>query len=395
MPGPLNGIRVLDFTIAQQGAYATLLLADMGAEVIKVEQPGRGEVGRMLGIDRNSGFSCYFLAINRGKKGLAVDITKPAGRDLVLRLSRDCDIVAHNFRPGVMEKLGLGYDAFRAENAGVVYACASAFGSKGPLGRKPGNDILAQAMSGIMSVTGETEAPNPMGAAIADHVGALTFAVGIIAALFHRQRTGRGQQVETSLLGSMMAAQSWELTHYMMTGELPRKAGRGHTHLPWMWYTYRTADGWLCLGGVTPDRLPGFWQAIGLDLMSTDERFDSIGKLIRNRDDLNKLLDEHFSQRPTGHWLPALEAADIFCAPVLNYEQVTSHEQVAANGFAVQTDHRKAGRTRIIPTPIAFSETPVDSTHPEPALGEHTEELLRTMGCEEADLNDMRAASVI
>jgi crotonobetainyl-CoA:carnitine CoA-transferase CaiB-like acyl-CoA transferase len=395
MPGPLNGIRVLDFTIAQQGAYATLLLSDMGAEVIKVEQPGRGEVGRMLGMDRNTGFSCYFLAINRGKKGLAVDITKPVGRDLVLRLARECDIVAHNFRPGVIEKLGLGYEAFKAEKPDVIYACASAFGSMGPLGRKPGNDILAQAMSGIMSVTGEAGAPNPMGAAIADHVGALTFTVGIMAALFHRQRTGQGQRVETSLLGSMMAAQSWELTHYMMTGELPGKAGRGHTHLPWLWYTYRTADGWLVLGGVTPDRLPGFWEAIELDIMSSDERFDSIGKLIRNRDDLNKLLDEHFSHKPTEHWLPRLESADIFCAPVLNYEQLTRHKQVALNGYTLKTDHRKAGPARVVPTPIAFSETPVDSTRPEPALGEHTEEILRGLGCADTDLGEMRAVNVI
>lgn len=377
MPGPLDGIRVLDFTIAQQGAYATLLLADMGAEVIKVEPPGRGEVGRLLGMDRRTGFSCYFLAINRGKKSLALNITTPGGREAVLRLGRDCDIVAHNFRPGVMERLGLGYDAFKAENAGVIYTSASAFGTKGPMGKKPGNDILAQATSGLMSVTGETDAPTPTGAAIADHVGALTFAVGILAALLHRQRTGVGQQVETSLLGSMMAAQSWELTHYLMTGEKPGKAGRGHTHLPWMWYTYRTADGWLAIGGVDPSRLEGFWAAIALPLMGNDERFDSIGKLVRNRDELNALLDDHFSTRRTAEWLPALEAADIFCAPVLDYEELTSHKQVAANGYIVETEHRKNGVTRIIPAPIAFSETPVDSTRPEPALGEHTEEILR------------------
>jgi crotonobetainyl-CoA:carnitine CoA-transferase CaiB-like acyl-CoA transferase len=181
----------------------------------------------------------------------------------------------------------------------------------------------------------------------------------------------------------------------MMTGELPGKAGRGHTHLPWLWYTYRTSDAWLAVGGVTPDRLPGFWEAIGLDLMSTDERFDSIGKLLRNRDDLNKLLDDHFSQKPTSHWLPALEAADVFCAPVLDYEQLTSHEQVATNGYTLQTDHRKAGQTRIIPAPISFSETPVDSTHPEPTLGEHTDQILRDAGCGEPELAELRTARVI
>ena len=161
MPGPLDGIRVLDFTIAQQGPYATLLLADMGAEVIKIEGRERGEVGRLLGIDRRNGFSAYFLAINRGKKSIRLDLKSDKGREVALRLARDCDIVAHNFRPGVMEKLGLGYEAFRAVNPRVIYAGASAFGTKGPLGRKPGNDILAQAMSGLMSVTGEGTAPLP------------------------------------------------------------------------------------------------------------------------------------------------------------------------------------------------------------------------------------------
>jgi crotonobetainyl-CoA:carnitine CoA-transferase CaiB-like acyl-CoA transferase len=164
----------------------------------------------------------------------------------------------------------------------------------------------------------------------------------------------------------------------MMTGELPGKAGRGHTHLPWMWYTYRTADGWLCLGGVTPERLPGFWQAIGMEGMGSDERFDTMGKLLRNKNDLNTLLDEQFSTRPTAEWLPALEAADVFCAPVLNYEQLTSHEQVAANAYTIDTNHRSNGPTRVIPTPVTFSKTPVDSTRPEPALGEHTEEVLGT-----------------
>jgi crotonobetainyl-CoA:carnitine CoA-transferase CaiB-like acyl-CoA transferase len=378
MPGPLNGIRILDFTIAQQGGYATLLSADMGAEVIKVEPPGSGEVGRILGLDRRTGFSCYFLAVNRGKKSLAVDITNPDGRDTMLRLARDCDVVVHNFRPGVMEKLGLDYGAFKAVNPSLIYASASAFGAKGPMGNKPGNDILAQAFGGLMSVTGEAEAPNPAGAAIADHIGALTFATGILAALLHRERTGTGQQVECSLLGSLMAAQSWEMTHYMMTGEKPPKAGRGHTHLPWMWYTYRTADGWLVLGGVTPDRLPGFWKAVGMEGMGTDERFDSMGKLLRNRDDLNKLLDDNFSTRPTAEWIAALEGADIFCAPVLDYEQLTAHEQVAANGFVLETEHRKNGPTRVIPTPITFSETPVDATRPEPTLGEHNEALLQS-----------------
>jgi len=225
MGGPLEGIRVLDFTIAQQGAYATLLMADMGAEVIKVEEPGRGEIGRVLGMDRKRGVSAYFLALNRGKKSLTLDLKSEKGREIALRLARDCDVVANNFRPGVMEKLGLGYEAFQQANPRIVYASATAFGTKGRLGRKPGNDILAQAMSGLMSTTGEDETPMPTGVAIADHVGAVTLALGIVSALFARERTGRGQQVEASLLGSMLASQSWELTHHLMTGEKLPKGG--------------------------------------------------------------------------------------------------------------------------------------------------------------------------
>jgi len=395
MPGPLDGIRVLDFTIAQQGPYATLLLADMGAEVIKVEGRERGEVGRLLGIDRRNGFSAYFLAINRGKKSIKLDLKCDKGREVALRLARDCDIVAHNFRPGVMEKLGLGYDAFRAVNPRVIYAGASAFGTKGPLGRKPGNDILAQAMSGLMSVTGEGDAPLPAGCAIADHTAALTFALGMVSALVARERTGVGQEIECSLLGSMLAAQSWEMTYFTMIGENPAPAGRGHTSLAWQWWTYRTADGWLAVGGVDPARWPGFCRAIGREDLVTDERFDNAGKRIRVRDALNAVVEEHLSTRKTEEWLPALEAEDIFCTPVLDYQQVLSHEQVRANGYTAEIDHPRAGRATVIPTPIGFSKTPVDSTRLEPQHGEHTEEVLREFGFGEGEIEELRQARVV
>ena len=395
MGGPLEGIRVLDFTIAQQGAYATLLMADLGAEVIKVEPPGRGEVGRVIGIDRNTGFSAYFLAINRGKKGVTLDLKSPKGREIALRLAWDCDVVAHNFRPGVMEKLGLGYEDLRAVNPRIIYACASAFGTKGPLGRKPGNDLLAQAMSGIMSVTGEGDAPLPMGAAVADHVSALTFAVGIIAALLCRERTGKGQMVESSLLGSMLAAQSWELTLYMMTQERPPKAGRGNPYLLFQWYTYRTADGWLAIGGVDPSRWGAFCRAAGRPELETDERFDTAGKRIRARGELNALLDEHFATRKTAEWLAALEAADIFCAPVLDYEQVTAHEQTLANRYVSTLQHPKLGETQVIPFPVSFSETPAGPPRPEPALGEHSAEVMGALGYTEREIAELREAGTV
>jgi formyl-CoA transferase len=395
MPGPLTGIRVLDFTIAQQGPYATTLLADMGADVIKIEQPGKGDVGRVLGIDLKSGFSAYFLAINRGKRSLALDIKSTRGREVALRLARDCDVAVHNFRPGVMEKLGLGYDAFKAANPSIIYAAASAFGAKGPLGRKPGNDLLAQALSGLMSVTGDGDAPLPAGAALADHIGALTLALGIVSALFCRERTGAAQAIETSLLGGMLAAQSWELTLHMMSGDLPPKAGRGNPYLLFQWYTYRTADGWIAIGGIDPSRWTAFCHAIGSPALETDDRFDSAGKRIRGRRELNSLLDRHFSARSTAEWVARLEAADIFCAPVLDYAQVTSHEQASTNGYITRIDHPKMGPTRVIPCPIAFSATPADSRRPEPRLGEHTGEVLSQFGYSQGQINELRGHGVL
>jgi len=396
MGGPLEGIRVLDFTIAQQGAYATLLMADMGAEVIKVEEPGRGEIGRVLGMDRKRGVSAYFLAINRGKKSLTLDLKSERGREIALRLARDCDVVAHNFRPGVMEKLGLGYEAFKQVNPRIIYAGASAFGTKGRLGWKPGNDILAQAMSGLMSTTGEEgDGPVPTGVAVADHIGAVTMALGILAALLARERTGVGQRVEVSLLGSLLAAQSWELTHHLLTGEKPAKAGRGHFHLPLLWYTYRTADGYMAVGGVYPERWPAFCRAIDRPDLETDTRFAGVGGRIRGREGLNRLLDEHFSTRPTAEWLERLEAADLFCAPVYDYAQVAAEPQVYDNGYLVPVQHPRLGEITAVNCPIAFSETPASPAPASPDLGEHTSDVLHGFGYGGEEIERLREEGVV
>ncbi len=395
MGGPLEGIRVLDFTIAQQGPYATLLMADMGADVIKVEQPGRGEIGRMLGMDRKRAVSVYFLAINRGKRSLTLDLKSERGREVALRLARDCDVVANNFRPGVMEKLGLDYEAFKQANPRIIYATASAFGTKGRLGRKPGNDILAQAMSGLMSTTGEDDTPLPTGAAIADHMSGLTLALGVVTALLARERTGVGQKVETSLLGSTLASQSWELAHYLATGEKQPKAGRGNALLTLIWYSYRTADGYMAIGGVPPDRWHAFCQAIEWPELETDERFAWLGDRLREKAELNRLLDEHFSTRTTEEWLQRLEAGDIFCAPVYDYAQVVEEPQVYDNDYLVPVQHPRMGEITLVNFPIQFSETPTAISAAEPPLGEHTDEVLEGFGYEAEEIERLRQEGVV
>jgi crotonobetainyl-CoA:carnitine CoA-transferase CaiB-like acyl-CoA transferase len=396
MSGPLTGIRVLDFTIAQQGPYATALLSDLGAEVIKVEPPGQGEVGRTLARDPDTRYSYYFLAINRGKKGITIDLKSPQGRELALRLARRCDVVVENFRPGVMERLGLGYQDLRAVNPAIIYASASAFGSRGRWGRKPGNDILAQAAGGLMSVTGqEGGPPTPVGVAIADHIGGLTLALGILAALFHRQRTGQGQKVETSLLGSILAAQGWELTYHLLTGRPLGRAGLGHTLVGHIWHVYRTADGYLAIGGVPPQRWPQFCQAIGWPELAEDPRFARTGERMRNMAELNRLLDEHFSRRPTAQWLQELEAADVFCAPVYDYAQVAQEPQVQDNGYIVPFQHPRLGEIRLVNCPLRLSATPPAIQGPEPELGEHTEQVLADCGLSAEEIEALRQAGVV
>jgi crotonobetainyl-CoA:carnitine CoA-transferase CaiB-like acyl-CoA transferase len=294
-----------------------------------------------------------------------------------------------------MEKLGLGYDAFKQANPRVVYAAASAFGTKGRLGWKPGNDILAQAMSGLMSTTGEDDIPMPTGVAIADHVGAVTLALGIVSALFARERTGAGQQVECSLLGSLLAAQSWELTHHLLTGEVPAKAGRGHAHLTLLWYTYRTEDGYMAVGGVYPERWPAFCRAIERPELETDGRFAGVGGRIRGRGELNRLLDEHFSTRPTAEWLKRLEAADLFCAPVYDYAQVAAEPQVYDNGYLVPVQHPRLGAITAVNCPIAFSDTPAAAAAAEPPLGEHTDEVLEAFGYSAEEMERLRGEGVV
>ena len=271
----------------------------------------------MLGIDRKTGFSAYFLAINRGKKSLTLDLqVSRQGREIALRLARDCDVVAHNFRPGVMEKLGPRLRGrSRRRTRSVIYASASAFGTKGPLAqarqRHPGagderpherHRRRRKPRCPPAQRSPTTSARSP-------------WRLASSSALFARERTGDGQAVETSLLGGMLAAQSWELTHYMMTGENPPKAGRGHTHLLWQWYTFRTGDGWMAVGGVDPSRWTEFCEAIGRPELETDPRFDYAGKRIRDRHELNALLDEHFSTRPTAALAAAHLKPQISSAP--------------------------------------------------------------------------------
>lgn len=382
MAGPLDGIRVLDLSQWQQGPYASVILSDMGADVIKVEKPGVGDAGRhALGGFRPDEIAPDFFAHNRGKRGITIDLSHPRGRDLVLELAERMDVVVNNFRIGQMERWGLAYDAFRARNPRIIYAHASGSGPRGPARDRPMFDIVAQAMGGIMSVNGDDHAPpTPVGTFVADQVGATMLAIGILGALVARERSGVGQTVDVSLLGSQVALQSFEITHYLMTGRLPRRAGRGHPHSGVLWNTFPARDGYFALAGVREDLWPQFAELVGDPALATDPRFATAPARAEHRDALMPRLDALFRRHPIVHWTKLLAAIDIACGPVRTYDEVAEDPQVLANEYITPIDYPGVGQVRVVNTPIAYGQAPCRPQGPAPELGQHTEEVLLELG---------------
>jgi crotonobetainyl-CoA:carnitine CoA-transferase CaiB-like acyl-CoA transferase len=393
--GPLAGVRVLDFTVFQQGPQASLIFADMGAEVIKVEVPKFGDLGRVVGVTGEDRFSPYFLAHNRGKRSVTLDLKKEAATRVCLQLGERSDVVVHNFRPGVMERLGLGYEEFRKANPRIIYGHASGYGTKGPRASHPAFDLAAQAQGGIISVTGEPEGyPLPAGAAIADYVGAVNLALAVISALYARERTGDGQKIETSLLGGQVAMQAWEIQYFIAHGWAGR-AGRGHAYLPTIWRVFKTADSHVVVGGLPENRWPAFCRAMGMPQAEHDERFEQYGERLRNLNELYALLDAAFLTKTSAQWMELLQAADCICAPVAGYSDLVQDPQVRDNEYVVEVDHPTRGRILVVGAPWRFSETPAEIAPAAPELGQHTEEVLQELGYDWEQISALREQGAI
>jgi crotonobetainyl-CoA:carnitine CoA-transferase CaiB-like acyl-CoA transferase len=380
--GALAGIRVLDMTIWQQGTSCSAMLADLGADVVKIEEPVRGDPGRGLHrIEQAGGLSGYFQALNRGKRSLALDLKHPQGRDVFLRLARTADVFLSNFRPGVCERLGIGYDELRAANPRIVYARASGYGPHGPDAEAGAFDILGQARGGLMAVTGEPDgAPKNAGAPIADQVGGILAAFGILAALLARQRTGEGQQVDVSLLGSVMALQSFNITNYLFSGELPRRFPRaGFTPF---WNAYRGSDGrYFAVGMLLNRGWPEVCEVIGRLELLDDERFASYrSRVAGHAPELIAILDEAFAQRPADDWVRLLNERGIYSARVQDYEEIARDPQVLANGYIAEVPRPDGAPLRMVTTPVQLSATPARIRGLAPEHGQHTEEVLLEAG---------------
>lgn len=371
--GPLSGLRVLDFTALLQGPLATQILADLGADVVKLEKED-GEWMRHWGVfmARTHGETDAFLAFNRNKRSVAVDLRDDDDRMRVLELAKKADVVVENFRPGVMDKLGLGYDALREINPGLIYAASSGFGQDGPYAKRPGQDYLVQALTGAMWLTGRRDDPPFLfGAAVADEFTGIHLALGILAALHRREHSGKGQRVDVDLLSGMMALQQQELTAYLNHKQsMERPAGNvGHPGITAPCGVYETRDGYLLLSMVACPKLGGILEVDWLD------EFDDNDKMYAARDEVYGLLSKHFLNEATDHWVEILSAHDVWCAPVRSYADIENDPQIAHKNLIWEVPYGDAGKTyRTVGSPFTFSDSPVGVHRSAPRTGQHTAE---------------------
>ncbi|GIW12770.1 MAG: CoA transferase [Tepidiforma sp.] len=392
MNPPLQGIRVLDFTRYQQGPFATVILADFGADVIKVEEP-HGDYGRRMWREPD-GFSAFWEALDRGKRSVCIDLREAEGVDLALRLADHADVLVENFRPGTMEKWGLGPDVVLARNPRLVYARATGWGSKGPMAGLPSFDQIAQAYSGFAQHSGggpghRPEVPYP---GIADQTGGMNLALGIMTALFARERTGQGQVVEVSLLGTQLALQAPELLHVLHFGqERPREFRASPTvgH-------YQCSDGrWVMIVGIDQKFWPRIARALHLEALIDDPRFARGGNRYRHRHELEPIMEQAFAAQPSAYWLERLRAEDVPASLVQEYAELAESEQAWANGYLTETEHPRFGRQRVVGPHIQLSATPPVLSFPARELGVDTDEVLRELGLGGEEIARLRASRVV
>jgi crotonobetainyl-CoA:carnitine CoA-transferase CaiB-like acyl-CoA transferase len=384
---------VLDATQVMAGPYCAMLLADMGARVIKVEPPGGDSTRSMAGARGND--SAAFNAVNRGKQGIVLDLRHEQGRAVFTRLARTADILVENYRPGVMKKFGLDYESLRVENARLIYASISGHGQTGPWSSKGGFDLIAQGLSGLMSVTGTADGePVKVGVPITDLGASLFAAIGILGALHRRSTSGAGQHIDTSLVDAGIALSVWEAAVYFTTGEVPAPLGTAH-RLSAPYQAFRCADRYMTIGAANDRNFIKVARVLGHQEWLTDDRFSSNTQRIAHRDELARLIEAETLKQPVAFWLSEFEQAGIPCGPILDYEDALTTPQAVAREMTVDVDHPTLGPLRTLGTPIKMSETPLDPRRRAPLLGEHTEDVLIAAGYSGDEIAQLRRTGAV
>jgi len=397
MAGPLEGIKILDLSWVLSGPFATMVLRDLGADVIKVERLKVGDIGRG-NSPHVKGLSSYFLSLNRGKKSIMLNLASERGKDIFIKLVGHVDVVVENFTPGTMEKLGIGYETLKQHNPKIIYAACSGFGQTGPYATKPAFDVIVQAMGGIMSITGEPGGP-PIrpGASMGDIAAGLFLCIAILACLQERQVSGQGQMIDMSMLDCQVTIQENAFVRYLNTGEVPRALGTRHpVFTPFQ--VFPTKDGYIAvamMGGVR-DQWPLYCATIGrLDIID-DERFQTGWLRTQNYEALEPILTEAMKAKTTQEWLEELERVEIPCGPVNTIDKVAVDPQILAREMIVEVHHPKAGSLKVANTPFKLSRTSSKPERASPDLGEHTKEVLKELlGITDQDLLELENSGVI
>lgn len=397
MTGPLQGIRVLDLSRILSGPFCTMLLADLGAEVVKVERPGAGDPARILG-PRVGEDSSYFISVNRGKKSITIELSKKEGQELIRALTPNFDVLVENFMPGTMAKFGLDFANLSQINPRLVYASITGFGQDGPGADRPALDIIVQAMGGIMSVTGESvDRPIRPGASLGDSTAGTFAALSIVSALWHRNSTGKGQHVDMSMLDCQVTVMENAFSRYFATGQIPAPMGTRHPAAA-PFQAFRASDGSFVLGLITDDveTWKRFCTAIGMAGLGQDNRFATNSGRNNRIDLLAGILQDVFSRQTVSHWLDTLTSAGIPCGPINDIRAVCEDPQVKHRNMLPAIPHSSAGEWRVANTPFRFSEAGTGPAGPSPRLGEHTAQVLgQALGLSESQLESLHSDGVI
>lgn len=376
---PLSGIKVLDFSRLLSGPICSMYLADMGAEVYKIERPGQGDDTRGYGPPFIGQESAYFLSVNRGKKSLTINMKHPEGKEVVSRLARSCDILLENFRPGAVKRLGFGYEELVEENPRLIYASISGFGHQGleSFRKKPGFDVVIQGMSGIPSLTGDPDGPpSKVGTSIADIMAGIYALIGILAALFAREKSGRGQIVDISMLDGMVSLLTYQSGIYFATGNDPKRMGNKHPTIA-PYETFAAQDGYFNLGVGSEQIWPKFCTTIKREDLLEDPRFMSNTERVKNMFALSDLLAPIFKTRTVEDWLDTLSTAGIPCGPIYTVGEALNCPQLAARQMVTELNHPTAGKIKVVGNPVKLSDTPSEPHIPPPLLGQHNDSVLQ------------------
>lgn len=407
MPGPLVGIKVLDLTRILAGPFATMRMGDMGASITKIELPGQGDDTRAFGPPFVEGESTYFLSINRNKKSLTLNLRSPEGKAILTKLIERSDVIIENFRPGTLDRLGFPYEKIQEINPKIIYCAISGYGHTGPRSTEPSYDLMVQGESGLMSITGVSDGqPTKVGISLADVTGGLAAVEGVLLALINRDRTGKGQKVDISLLDSLISLFTYQTQGYLTAGQIPQRMGNLHPTIA-PYESFRTKDSYLNLG-VAND---GFWQSFLkvtseavrethpdlLELLNTlgDEKFSSNASRVKHRNEIQSILNKLFTILTTEEWLSILGGAGIPAGKINSVNEILESDLVQARNMVPTIQHPKVGEMRMVGIPIKLSDCPGEVRLPPPLLGEHTDEILADLGYSEDYIKSIRSDGVI